>query len=268
MCKPAKPIDKIFDKSYVIVTAHRGYSSNYPQNTLLAFEKALELDVDMVEFDINMTRDRVPVIIHNTTVDATTDGSGPVRSFTLEQLRQLDAGCKFDRGQYAGQRIPTLKELLDLLYPAQYLLLNVEIKDYALETVDASMELIRQYPGLVDRCIFTCFNARVLDYLTDRYRVRTQGFLARHMSQFTQGKSGSYSRMDALCLFDDEITREYCDWVEDMGIVPFGCCPDDEASARHELEEGARLVTCNNPVPALELYTRLGLREHPLKYRE
>ena len=263
MCKPAKPIDKIFDKSYVIVTAHRGYSSNYPQNTLLAFEKALELDVDMVEFDINMTRDRVPVIIHNTTVDATTDGSGPVRSFTLEQLRQLDAGCKFDRGQYAGQRIPTLKELLDLLYPAQYLLLNVEIKDYALETVDASMELIRQYPGLVDRCIFTCFNARVLDYLTDRYRVRTQGFLARHMSQsHRESPAATAGWTPCACLTTRSPGSTVTGW-RTWELSPSAAVPTTRPAPGTSWRRGPAWVTCNNPVPALELYTRLGLREHP-----
>ena len=106
MYKPEKPIDRMFDKSYVIVTAHRGYSSSYPQNTLLAFEKALELDVDMVEFDINMTKDKTPVIIHNTTVDATTDGSGPVSYTHLDVYkRQTMRATSLWNGSSAGQSI-------------------------------------------------------------------------------------------------------------------------------------------------------------------
>ncbi|MDH5643984.1 MAG: glycerophosphodiester phosphodiesterase family protein [Gemmatimonadota bacterium] len=87
------------------VIAHRGASGTFPENTLLAFTKALEMGVDAVEFDVRLTRDRVAVVIHDDTVDRTTDGSGAVRDMVLDELADLDAG--------SGERIATLASVLD-----------------------------------------------------------------------------------------------------------------------------------------------------------
>ena len=74
-----------------VVTAHRGFSGRYPENTLLAFEKAVELGVDIVEFDVRATSDGELVIIHDALLDRTTDGSGSVSSHTLADLKRLNA---------------------------------------------------------------------------------------------------------------------------------------------------------------------------------
>ena len=78
----------------IFVAAHRGWSEKYPENTILAFEKALELGVDQIELDIRITKDDQLVVIHDATVDRTTNGTGAVNSFTLAELQQLDAGIK------------------------------------------------------------------------------------------------------------------------------------------------------------------------------
>src|SRR4051794_3095625 len=88
----------------VTIVGHRGAAAHAPENTLASFEKARELGVDMVEFDVHLTADRRCVVIHDETVDRTTDGHGLVGSKTLPELRELDAGN--------GERIPTLEELL------------------------------------------------------------------------------------------------------------------------------------------------------------
>ena len=71
--------------------AHRGYSGKYPENTMLAFRKAVEAGADGIELDVQLTKDGVPVIIHDELVDRTTDGKGLVKDMSLTQLRQLDA---------------------------------------------------------------------------------------------------------------------------------------------------------------------------------
>jgi glycerophosphoryl diester phosphodiesterase len=94
------------------VIAHRGASGHTPENTLAAFERAVQLGAGFIETDLHLTRDAQFVAIHDATLERTTNGRGAVRDFTLAELRQLDAGMWFDR-EYMGQRIPTLDEVLE-----------------------------------------------------------------------------------------------------------------------------------------------------------
>lgn len=93
------------------VIGHRGASGVAPENTLAAFQKALEQGARMIELDVHLTKDGVPVVIHDERVDRTTNGVGPVADWTLAELKHLDAGMWFER-RFRGQRIPTLREVL------------------------------------------------------------------------------------------------------------------------------------------------------------
>jgi len=111
----------------VAVVAHRGDSANYPENTLLAFRKALEIGVEMIEFDVHLTADDALVLIHDSAVDRTTDGTGSVRELSLAQIKALDTGVgKYQRS--AGERIPTLEEALAEI--PMTVRLNVHLKAY------------------------------------------------------------------------------------------------------------------------------------------
>ena len=94
--------------------AHRGFSSQYPENTLLAFQKALNLGVPHMEFDLQITADNHLVIMHDRTVDRTTNGSGNVSDITLAQIKELDAGSHLST-EFAGEKVPTFEETLNLL---------------------------------------------------------------------------------------------------------------------------------------------------------
>ena len=93
------------------IIAHRGASAWAPENTMAAFEKAVELGAEAIEVDVQLTADRVLVVLHDDTLDRTTNGSGPLNRNTLAQLKDLDAGSWFD-SKFAGEQIPTLKEVL------------------------------------------------------------------------------------------------------------------------------------------------------------
>ena len=95
------------------VIAHRGASAYAPENTLAAFELAIEQGADWFELDTHMSADYEIICIHDATVDRTTDGTGAVRDMTIEELKALDAGSWKDEA-YAGERLPTLGEALDL----------------------------------------------------------------------------------------------------------------------------------------------------------
>ena len=87
--------------------AHRGASANYPENTLAAFAAAIAMGAVMCELDVHLTRDGVAVVIHDATINRTTDGKGSVAAMTLAELRQADAGIR-SGGRSADERIPTL----------------------------------------------------------------------------------------------------------------------------------------------------------------
>ena len=93
------------------VVGHRGAMGHCPENTLASFERGLELGADWIELDVHLSRDDALVVIHDETVDRTTNGHGAVRDHTLAELKALDAGGWFGP-EYAGQRIPTLDEVL------------------------------------------------------------------------------------------------------------------------------------------------------------
>ncbi|MBT2662054.1 glycerophosphodiester phosphodiesterase family protein [Bacillus sp. ISL-45] len=92
--------------------AHRGAAGYAPENTIAAFDMGLEMKADYIEIDVQRSKDGKLVIIHDTTVDRTTDGTGKVGELTLEELRSLDAGS-FKGEQFAGEKIPTFEEILD-----------------------------------------------------------------------------------------------------------------------------------------------------------
>lgn len=93
--------------------AHRGHSIAYPENTLEAYRKAIELGVEMIECDVNITSDGKLVMIHDSTLDRTTTGSGRVSSATWDDVQKLDAGGKFNAA-FAGARVPSTEETLAL----------------------------------------------------------------------------------------------------------------------------------------------------------
>jgi len=108
------PIETVRPNRDIMKIAHRGSTIFAPENTLPALEKAIELGFEYVEIDVYYTSDGVPVLIHDGTVDRTTNGSGKVNELTLAELQQLDAGFWFD-DEFIGTPVPTLEEALKIL---------------------------------------------------------------------------------------------------------------------------------------------------------
>ncbi|NKY07561.1 glycerophosphodiester phosphodiesterase [Cellulomonas hominis] len=139
-----------------VVIAHRGNSAVAPQNTLAAFEAAWRAGAASIEIDIQPTADGQVVVIHDETVDATTDGQGVVTQMSLDALRALDAGSWF-AAAYAGQRVPTFAEVLELLVRRPGLDLLLELKGpWTVDQVRPVTDAIRA-AGLADRVIGQSF---------------------------------------------------------------------------------------------------------------
>lgn len=144
-----------------LVFAHRGAKAYAPMNTLPAFELAAVQGADGIELDVHLSRDGYPIVLHDFTVDHTTDGTGYVRDMTLSQLKDLDAGSYFS-DSFRGVKIPTLDEVLEAVGSRLYI--NVEIKSESAETDGVEQvvaDVIKRF-GLQKRIILSSFNPLTL----------------------------------------------------------------------------------------------------------
>jgi glycerophosphoryl diester phosphodiesterase len=133
----------LLDTSARPLIAHRGDRAHAPENTLLAFQRAIAAGADAIELDVRVTRDRQVVVIHDETVDRTTNGTGAVATMPLDQLRELDAG--------RGERIPLLAEVLEQ-FRATPLIIELKV----VEAARPALELVATHHAR-DRVIFGSF---------------------------------------------------------------------------------------------------------------
>jgi glycerophosphoryl diester phosphodiesterase len=160
------------------IFAHRGASAYAPENTLAAFHLAIQQQADAIEFDAKLSADGHVVIIHDQTVDRTTNGKGKVGSLTLEDLRRLDAGQAYDQA-FRGETIPTLDEVLEKI--GSEIFLNIELTNYASPTdslPEVVAERIRAF-NLDDRVLISSFNPIALRRFHQRAPHIPLGLLAQ-----------------------------------------------------------------------------------------
>ncbi|MGQ9629351.1 MAG: glycerophosphodiester phosphodiesterase [bacterium] len=150
----------------ILIIAHRGASGHAPENTMAAFKMALEMKAEMIEIDVHLSADSHLVVIHDESVDRTTDGEGEIREMKLEGIKLLDAGGWFSE-EFAGERIPTLPEVIDLVRGRAEL--NIEIKggsEYYPGIEGKLLECLRG-EGFVEDTIVSSFDHDCLKKLSE-----------------------------------------------------------------------------------------------------
>ena len=256
----------------IMIVGHRGIRNLYPENTMVSFRAALDLRLDLIEFDVHFTKDHQLVVCHDGTIDRTTNGTGKIRDMTLQELQTYDAGIVMGE-QFAGAYIPTLAEVLELMANADYeVLLNVEIKDYDHAVVDATIAMLKQY-GLDQRTVIACFNAEVIAYTQKAHPdMRTQGFPKRVMQKNTDETfeitEELYEKMFGIGIpltEDVELAKEDVAFAKAHDLRPWLFCMDNEERTRIAVEIGATTVTCNDPTETLKYLSSRGLRQEPPK---
>lgn len=247
-------------KGKMMVAGHRGDSANYPENTMAAFRAAIAAGADMIETDVRLTRDGVPVLIHDRTLDRTTDCTGYIKDFNFAEIRKVNAGTA-----ELPQQIPTLEELLELLQGTD-VTLNLEVKEYheegnearSRECVDKCEELIRRY-GMEEKMLFNSFDAPVLEYIAKTYpQYRLHGFYPYSVMYRVDRDPGEY--LFCACLNDSRSEEQYAA-MQALGIEPWvGASVREEEHLALCFRLGARLVTSNDPADAIEKLRRIGAR--------
>ncbi len=219
----------MIELSKPVLFAHRGASAHAPENTLAAFELAARQGAPAIELDVKLSADGRVVVIHDQTVDRTTNGHGDVRNLTLAELKTLDAGSKFST-QYAGETIPTLAEVFEAV--GKRLLINVELTNYASPNdalVSKVAGLVRQ-SGLEEWVMFSSFHPLSLWRARRLLPSVPRGFL------LLEGKAGSW----VYRLLDPLLTPEY--------MHPYLTSVTQEyVRTQHNRGKGVNVWTVNEP---------------------
>ena len=251
---------------YMRVAAHRGFSEKYPENTMEAFRAALEVGADEIETDVRVTADGELVLIHDDTVGRTTDGTGKVCEMTLNELRTLDAGVK-KGAEFAGAKVPTLRELLELVKDHPTLTLDIELKEYpaegrealAFEVCDKALAMIDEY-GFTKRCVVNSFSGALNEYVREKYGDKYRQHVFYPEKLLGECKVDPYSYAYCACLFTEN--PEAFDYLRSRGVQPWvGAGVNNEEKLDRAIANGACAITCNNVDEILALLRKKGLHE-------
>ena len=221
--------------------AHRGASGTFPENTLSAFRAALDAGADMCELDVQLTRDGAVVVIHDETVDRTTNGEGEVAALTLEEIQRLDAGAKFKGGKVKGERIPTLDEVFAAT--SGKCGLNIELKAGG---VEAQVAAIMQARNAFADSIVSSFD---WDYLK---KIQTLHFNIR-IALLAEEKpvdlmmNAVAMRAHAINPRWDMVTADLCKAAHERGLKVYTWTVDADARMRALAECGVDGVMTNYP---------------------
>lgn len=238
---------------HIFVEGHRGACALYPENTLLSFEKAIDMGVDAIEFDIWLSKDKVPVLMHDGNPWRTCGVDSHLRNMTLAEIKKLDP-CSFRKfgESFRGQvQVPTLYELLDLVKAKQPgLKLGVEIKEYTEETVDITVKALKEY-GVFENCWFYAFNGRIIRYLKETYNARTMGYPDLQMQEFD-----GYDAYEEIGISMNIARSEAGNLYMSKGFPMHMFCADTEEDVNFCIEKGASWITANDPRPLLKVLGR------------
>ncbi|MBQ3227836.1 MAG: glycerophosphodiester phosphodiesterase [Clostridia bacterium] len=247
------------NKEKLGVTGHRGCKAYMPENTLISFREAFRLGVDVLEFDIQLTRDDVMIVMHDEMVDRTTDGTGAVWFKTLEEMKALDAGVKFG---FPGERVPTFEEALECIRdeaPA-HMVLNVEIKEQRPRVADVAIELLEKY-GLLERSVIASFDAQTLLYVQDHYpHVKTQGQPPVKMKRYDPRVLDRMYGMGVPMSMSDEDIEALVKMLDEKGIEAWGYHADTREAAERCMKFEFTNITANDPHDLIAYLDEIGRR--------
>jgi glycerophosphoryl diester phosphodiesterase len=201
------------------VAGHRGDRADAPENTLPAFEAAFASGLSIVETDVQLTADGVPVLLHDSTVDRTTNGSGDISELTIDEVEKLDAGSWFDTS-FRGTRIPRLADFLDLLAATPHKKALIELKEYwTPNDIRGVLDAI-YLRGVQNRVVFAGKNLGTVSNLRDEAAAIPRVIIRRDLPADPVGLAAYYG---AIAIMTSPWSLEtYPDAVADMHAAGYG----------------------------------------------
>ncbi len=236
------------------VFAHRGASAQAPENTLAAFELAVEQGADAIELDAKLSADGHVVVMHDDTVDRTTDGTGRVESLTLSELTSLDAGVKFSP-KYKSQKVPSLDEVLELV--GGKILINIELTNYASpsdDLPDRVVSLVKKH-NLDRSVLLSSFNIVSLIRARSLNPKLPVGFLTHRgeASAALHSRLIRFGPLVALHPIGYDITPQLLSYAQKTGCKVHTYTIDQPEDMRQLFRMGVDGIFTNNPSLALQV---------------
>lgn len=191
------------------IIGHRGAAAYAPENTIEGIHTAADMGVEWVELDVKLTKDDVPIIFHDDMLDRTTNGMGAIKDFTLEELKELDAGSWFADG-FATTTIPTLEEVVDVLIDRE-IGLNLEIKPCPgreKETAEVALDVLSQYWDEHDKLLISSFSHVSLEVAYEMAEDWHRGFLLPEEWPENWAEMAEYLKASTINLNGNTVTRE------------------------------------------------------------
>ncbi|MYE87788.1 glycerophosphodiester phosphodiesterase [Candidatus Poribacteria bacterium] len=225
--------------------AHRGASGNYPENTLLAFQKALEIGVDEIELDLYLTKDDHLIVMHDSTVDRTTDGTGAISELTLAEIKAFDAGRVFGE-QFQGERVPTWEEALGLVQGK--VRLNVHLKEGGDPDGQYERKVAKALEDfhMVEDSILTCSDASVGIFAEIDPRIECRIFRSNRSPEEYIRKSVEMG-LRTMQPGRDITTQEFVQKAHAAGRIVHVFYADTPEDMRHYIEIGVDGILTNYP---------------------
>ncbi|MCR5099929.1 MAG: hypothetical protein K6B41_01085, partial [Butyrivibrio sp.] len=224
-----------------VVIAHRGYCGEYPENTMASFNGALDIGADFIETDVQMTADGVLVLYHDDTLTRITGDEGAIADYTYEELLQKDFGSWFDTS-FAGEKIPKLEELLELIAGTEDTRIYLELKDIG--DVDGFTQKCYDEvsaAGLLDRVIFASFN---YDYMMEIKNIDSN---AKILYNTIEGRDDLpvTNPADYYGLYLETVTAATIDSIHEAGSQAYIWTVDDPYQMQSLIEMGADGICTN-----------------------
>ncbi|MFE0302717.1 MULTISPECIES: glycerophosphodiester phosphodiesterase [Bacillus] len=230
------------------IIAHRGSSSAAPENTIAAFDVAVEQGADYIELDVQMTMDQHVVVIHDDTVDRTTNGNGLVKSYTLDQLKKLDAGSWFEQ-QYTNERIPTLQEILERYSQRIGILIEIKHPKRQIGIEKAVARIINRF-SYSRHIIIQSFDVHALQRIKAfAPSLRTALIIKPDAFKLTKRKLTTYSSFaNGLNMKKTMINRWWIDRIHSFGMEVFIWTVKDQKTADRIKKYPIDGVVTDNPL--------------------
>lgn len=256
-----------------IVIAHRGWSGSYPENTLIGMREAIKLGCHMIEFDVTLSADRRPIIIHDETLSRTTSGCGLVREMNYRDLRKLDAGSWF-HPKYMGARLPSLDEIL-LISRGSGIMVNIEIKKECFDEHMRDDGIERQVIDAVkkykvqDRVVVSCFRWDVIERIHKLAPELKTALLhykdvGRLSPSYLRDRYGIMS-FNPHCI---DLTQKFVDRCHDAGLKVFPFTINSYRDMEKYIDMGVDGIFTNHPNRVFRFIEEHGARLSDLDEKE
>ena len=223
----------------MIIIGHRGAAALEPENTLLSIKRAIDIGVDAIEIDVHLSKDKELVVIHDATVDRTTNGTGPVSGYSVQEIKRLDAG--------KGEAIPTLQEVIDLI--DKRVMLIIELKEEGTE--GSVVDLLRRNNLFDKSCVISFWHRLVKTVKAMDSRIKTGVLL---VGSPVDACVATQASADTLVMKYTFVDRELVEMAHEKGLKVFIWNIDDRDLLRPYVDMGVDAIGTNDPRVLVEYF--------------